>query len=64
MAATPPFAFALAPALVGAGQPLDYSTCAGQHLYLTATADIRSKYCPRTNVPLSGTPTNLNNAQA
>ena len=26
--------------------------------------DIRSKYCPRTNAPLSGTPTNLNNAQA
>ena len=25
---------------------------------------IRSKYCPRTNAPLSGTPTNLNNAQA
>ena len=38
MAAIPPFA--LAPALVGAGQPLDYSTQVGQHLYSTATTEL------------------------
>ena len=41
MAAVP--AFALAPGLVGAVQPLDYSTRAGQHLYATATAKLPNK---------------------
>ena len=45
MAAVPPGAaaavpFALAPALVGANQPLDYSGCAGQSLYANATAQL------------------------
>ena len=35
MAAQPP-PFALAPALVRAGNPIDYSTYAGQHLYTAA----------------------------
>ena len=35
MAAQPP-PFAPAPALVGAGNFIDYSTCAGQRLYTTA----------------------------
>ena len=42
MAAVPPFA--LAPALVGAGQPMDYSTRAGQHLYPTATTELPYKF--------------------
>ena len=41
MAAVPPFA--LARALVGAGQPMDYSTRAGQHLYATATTGLPYK---------------------
>lgn len=42
MAAVPPFA--LAPALVGADQPMDYSTRAGQHLYATATTELPYKF--------------------
>ena len=42
MAANAPFA--LAPALVGAGQPIDYLTRAGQALYTAATAALPYKF--------------------
>ena len=47
MAAQPP-PFALAPTPVGAGNPIDYSTHAGQHLYTSATNPlpyIRDRAC-------------------
>ena len=41
---------------------IDYNRC---HIkWDDIIVPMRSKYCPRTNAPLSGTPTNLNNAQA
>ena len=36
--------FALAPALVGVDQPLDYSTRAGQTLYASATTELPYKF--------------------
>ena len=41
--ATQPVQFALAPALVGIEQPMDYSTRAGQNLYASAIAEL--PYC-------------------